>query len=224
MSDNQIAGAGNVSELTETAGEYNESDTYVFDPSKSNLMQHAKFELEAAGLFDEDADYNGALAHAVMELIETFARQEHSGFSAMMTIDLFSRLARYEPLTPISSNPDEWVNVFEEDGKPHYQNKRRSTSFSRDGGQTWYDIEDSSLNNGDTWYTQEDTDTYRNDVGLDPDPDFVLDAKVKHKMWDELYELQREHREQNNIPHDGSVFFDADLNRRLRAEREQAKG
>jgi hypothetical protein len=32
-----------------------------------------------------------------------------------------------------------------------WQNRRRSTTFSRDGGRTWYDIDDPSLDNGDTW-------------------------------------------------------------------------
>lgn len=117
----------------------------------SNLTEHAQFELIKAGLFDQDADYNGAHANAVMELVETFSNQHHSGASAALTLGIFSKLAQFQPLSPITSDPDEWTDVAEFNGSPLWQNKRRGTSFSRDGGQTWYDIEDESLNNGDVW-------------------------------------------------------------------------
>ena len=117
----------------------------------SNLVDHARYELERAGMFDSDADYGGALGGAVLELVEKFAEQGHSGMSAAMTIKLFYELAQYHPLGGITSDPSEW-NEFA-DGQ--WQNRRRSTSFSRDGGQTWYDIEDESLNNGDRWKHEE---------------------------------------------------------------------
>ncbi len=117
----------------------------------SNLIQHAQYEMQRAGLFDDDADYGGAHAHAVMELIKVFAAQGHSGMSAGMTIHLFTELASFRPLGPITSDPDEWGHVADTEDGPLWQNKRRSTSFSRDGGKTWYDTEDESLNNGDTW-------------------------------------------------------------------------
>ena len=121
----------------------------------SNLTFHAQQELTAAGIFDKDADYGGALGTAVMELIETFDKQGHSGMSAAMTLALFDKVARFENITPLTSNPDEWMNVSEISGSGTglWQNRRRSTTFSRDGGQTWYDIDDESLNNGDTWRT-----------------------------------------------------------------------
>lgn len=212
-------------ELTETAGEYSESET--FNPETSNLVQHARRELQRLGIGDEDADYGGALEGAVMELIEVFARQGHSGYSAAMTISLFTPLARFEPLGDITSDPDEWTEVFQEMGEPHWQNTRRGTTFSRDGGKTWYDIDDARLNNGDTWFSQEETDRYLNDLGLDPDPTLVIDTMVKGRMWDELYELQRAYREEHGLPHDGSVEFNPELNRNLRKQRdqrEQSKG
>ena len=115
----------------------------------SNLVDHARYELDLAGLGDDDADYGGALATAVMELIQMFADQGHSGASAAITIDLFAKLARFEPLTPITADAAEWADVSDISGTPLWQNRRRSTSFSRDGGVTWYDIEDESRNNGD---------------------------------------------------------------------------
>ena len=95
----------------------------------SNLVNHAKRELKAAGLYDEDSDYGGMLAKGVESLIRSFSRQGHSGFSAGMTITLFEKLARFEPLGPLTGEPDEWNEVA--DGV--LQNKRCSHVFFENG-------------------------------------------------------------------------------------------
>lgn len=118
-----------------------------------NLERHAKEELKLAGLLDKDSDYNGMIGKAVLELVKTFSKQGHSGFSAQWTLDVFNQVVSFKNLTPIGKSKDEWMDVAEmtADGKGMWQNKRRSTTFSRDGGKTWYDIDDPSLNNGDVW-------------------------------------------------------------------------
>lgn len=117
----------------------------------SNLVKHAEYELKLAGLLDKDSDYDGMLGKAVLELVKVFAKQGHSGFSAKQTISLFKEVANYKPLTPIGISEDEWMNVSENSTEPIWQNKRRSTTFSRNGGKTWYDIDNPKLNNGDDW-------------------------------------------------------------------------
>lgn len=117
----------------------------------SNLVKHAEEELKLAGLFDADSDYDGMLGKAVLDLVKVFSKQEHSGFSAHQTLKLFSIVAYYKPLTPIGTTEDEWVDQSEISSEPMWQNRRRSTTFSRDGGKTWYDIDDPKLDNGDTW-------------------------------------------------------------------------
>jgi len=107
-----------------------------------SLADHAFRELNEAGLFSKDSDYEGNIGHAVMELIDTFAEQRHSGFSAQMVIKLFTELSNWHTLTPITSNPDEWADVSEMSGRPFWQNKRDSRFFSNNGGETWYNIED----------------------------------------------------------------------------------
>lgn len=105
------------------------------------LIEYAKTELQIAGLFDKEGDfYEGATGKAVMELIEVFSKQGHSGMSAPIVADLFKRLANYEPLQPITGKDEEWGDVRDlGDGVPWYQNKRCSALF-KDGedGKPYY--------------------------------------------------------------------------------------
>lgn len=117
----------------------------------SNLTEHAKQELVMAGVFDKDSYYKGMIGEAVMELVEVFAKQGHSGFSASLTLELFNKVVNYKNLTPIGKTKAEWIDQSEASGEPLWQNKRRGSTFSRDGGKTWYDIDDPKLNKGDTW-------------------------------------------------------------------------
>lgn len=64
----------------------------------SNLVDHAQKELTKVGLFDKDSDYDGMLGEGVLELITVFAAQGHSGYSAQMTRELFSKLSNFEEL------------------------------------------------------------------------------------------------------------------------------
>lgn len=105
----------------------------------SNLVAHAKDELERAGLFREDSDYGGMLGDAVLKMVQQFADEGHSGFSAGMAVSLFERLARFEPLTPLTGADDEWTECEELNDKPMYQNKRCPHVFKE--GDHAYDIE-----------------------------------------------------------------------------------
>ena len=73
-----------------------------------------------------------------MALVKIFAEQGHSGYSAAMTTEIVTKLMRYEPLTPLTSDPSEWMEV--ESGKM-WQSIRKPSAFSKDGGQTWYDLD-----------------------------------------------------------------------------------
>jgi len=92
-----------------------------------DLVSFAKQELKIAGLFDKDSDYGGMLGDAVMELMKVFSKQGHSGCSASMTLALFQKVASYKPLTPLTFNEDEWVDV-----EHCFQNKRNSAVFKKD--------------------------------------------------------------------------------------------
>lgn len=94
----------------------------------SNLTKHAKNELNLAGLFDKDSDYGGELAKAVMELIEVFSKQGHSGASANRVISLFKKVALYENLTALTGKDEEWNNEIDE---TTYQNNRVCSVFRK---------------------------------------------------------------------------------------------
>jgi hypothetical protein len=107
----------------------------------SNLLTFAQDEMRRAGLYDADADYAGEIPKAVERMISTFAAEGHSGMSAELTLQIFEKVARFKPLTPITSDPSEWMDVSEYSGGPMWQNRRSPTVFSTDGGATWYDLD-----------------------------------------------------------------------------------
>lgn len=90
-----------------------------------STTEFAREELRRAGLFDKDSDYGGMMGDAVMDLVELFAAQDHSGFSASMAIQLFSLVASHKPLTPLTGDNDEWNEV----GDNTWQNRRCPTVF-----------------------------------------------------------------------------------------------
>lgn len=89
-----------------------------------NLEKYAESELELAGLFDKDSDYDGDVGKNIMQLIKVFAKQGHSGMSASMVVSLFQKLASFEPINSITGEDKEWVG----DGEL-YQNKRLASVF-----------------------------------------------------------------------------------------------
>lgn len=99
-----------------------------------SLREHAEREVKLAGLLDKDSDYDGMLGEAVIELADVFGKQGHSGFSAMLTLSIFEKVARFQNLTPLTSDPKEWTKVTDD----LWQNKRNSEAFSEDAGETWY--------------------------------------------------------------------------------------
>jgi hypothetical protein len=74
----------------------------------TTLLQHAKRELRAAGLFDPDADYDGAVASCATSMMEVFSAYGHSGGSKEQTLAVFEKIARGKPLTPLTGEDDEW--------------------------------------------------------------------------------------------------------------------
>lgn len=109
----------------------------------SGLRLHALRELKAAGYAPIGECEDGPdkwMQESVLELLEVFSKQGHSGFSAPHCIDLFKKLASYEPLVPLSGNDEEWMDVGEMSGYPIWQNKRCHHVFKEGDGKA-YDID-----------------------------------------------------------------------------------
>lgn len=110
--------------------------------AESNLVLHAQRELKAAGLYDADSDYGGMIGKAAEQIVAVFAEQGHSGFSAEITTAVVSKLMRFDPLTPLTNDPDEWMEVEGFGKLKAWQSRRNSSCFSNDGGRTYYDIDE----------------------------------------------------------------------------------
>ena len=105
----------------------------------SPWLDFAKRELYGVGYSpeDEDGDINKMMYDDIMELLTVFSKQGHSGFSAPYAISLFSKLANYKALSPLTGEDDEWNDI----GNETLQNRRCSAVFkdaNRFDGRPYY--------------------------------------------------------------------------------------
>lgn len=89
------------------------------------MYERAKYELTQAGYLDKDGDYGGMVGTAVLELLDVFRNQGHSGGSAAFVSTLFKKLVDGEVLTELTGADEEWEKV----GLNRYQNKRMTSVF-----------------------------------------------------------------------------------------------
>lgn len=130
---------------------------------KNNLVLHAERELDILLNNCEDEEGKEMQTHInkdILEIVETFSNQGHSGFSASYAIGMIQKLLNYEPITPLTGADDEWTKLdYNNDTK--YQNKRCSRVFKDANGQA-YDIEGKifSDDGGKSWYQSKDSRVY----------------------------------------------------------------
>ena len=111
----------------------------------SNYKFHAMNEFRAAGWLDEHGKYademQEMICNHVLKLLDVFADEGHSGSSAPYAINLFSKLAKFDPIVPLTGEDWEWNDVYEGDKSKIYQNKRCGAVFKsadRFNGQPYY--------------------------------------------------------------------------------------
>ena len=112
-----------------------------------NVVEYAKSELARISR-DEDG-MQDMMNRNILNIIEMFIKQGHSGFSADYTLSILERLLRFKPITPLTGEDDEWGEI----SNGTQQNKRCSSVFrnadgtaedtdgiivSDDGGITWF--------------------------------------------------------------------------------------
>ena len=96
-----------------------------------SYIEHAKREFVAVGYKPLDQDQedgpNKWFQENVLELLEVFDKQGHSGSSAPYVINMFNKLANFKPLCPIKGTDDEWNESLS--GGTGFQNKRETGVF-----------------------------------------------------------------------------------------------
>lgn len=102
------------------------------------LVEHARRELELCGQTAEDPAY----AQSIVAAVAAFASYGHSGGSAFFAVDQLTRLLRFEALSPLTCDPDEWCDVAEQAGRTLWQSRRNPQAFSTDGGSSYYLLEE----------------------------------------------------------------------------------
>jgi len=125
----------------------------------NNYEKHAMKEFRAAGWTDEHGKFKDEMQEAicthVLKLLEVFHGEGHSGSSAPYAINLFEKLAKFEPVAPLTGEDWEWHNVSSysnPDRGSVYQNKRCGHVFKDSTGA--YDIDGIIFYD---WYTREET-------------------------------------------------------------------
>ena len=109
------------------------------EKEESNYMKHAKREFQALGydLNDKEEGPDKWIMENVFELLEIFGKQGHSGSSAPYCVNMFQKMASFEPICPLTGNDEEWNEV----GEGVFQNNRCSHVFKESKYGKAYDIE-----------------------------------------------------------------------------------
>ena len=132
------------------------------------LITHAEKEMALA--WPEKDEMQDMVKKDVLQLIEVFARQGHSGMSAPYVLNVFQRLARFEPLSPLTGEDSEWTETS--DGI--FQNNRCSEVFKngKDGEAYWINGKLFREPNGCT-YTNKDSNVPVTFPWVKPEPEVI---------------------------------------------------
>lgn len=104
-----------------------------------NILSFAEQELDIIGMTgDSEDEINLAMRKHILHMVKEFSDEGHSGFSAPYAVSILQKLLMYEPLTPLTGEDSEWVDLMD-DGSM-LQNKRCSHVFKDSDGRA-YDIQ-----------------------------------------------------------------------------------
>lgn len=94
------------------------------------MLEHAKYELNLLLQKCEDEEelrMQKVMNDDILEIIEVFAKQGHSGMSANYAIRIITKLLKYEPILPLTLKDDEFVEI----ANGVFQNKRDFRIFKQ---------------------------------------------------------------------------------------------
>ena len=107
----------------------------------NNYKKHALREFKAAGWIDADGNYKDEIQETmcehVLKLLDVFSEEGHSGSTAPYALELFRKLASFEPLLPLTGKDDEWGEPFNDEGC--VQNVRDSAVMKDHNGAYYLD-------------------------------------------------------------------------------------
>ena len=107
----------------------------------NNFEKHAREEFRAIGWMDENGNFKdemqGMICENVLELLNVFAEQGHSGSTASYALRMFERLVEFKCIAPLTGEDWEWSDT----GHDVYQNRRCSSVFKNKQTGTCYDID-----------------------------------------------------------------------------------
>lgn len=100
-----------------------------------SVVEFAKSEMNRMWL--EADEIQDMVKSNVIELLEVFEKQGHSGFSAPYVLNVFNKLAMFKPIVQLTGEDSEWADV----GNGMYQNNRCPAVFKdgKDGDAYWLD-------------------------------------------------------------------------------------
>lgn len=137
----------------------------------SSSIEYAKSEL--ARITKDGDGLQDAINKNILDIVELFASQGHSGISAGYAMSILERLLRFKPLTPLTGEDDEWTEVSDKMGQRCFQNKRCSSVFKTTDTQgntiKVHDIDAIAYsdNGGLTWFT---SSSFRKNVTFPYEP------------------------------------------------------
>lgn len=124
------------------------------------MVEKAKYELDLIVKNckdDEERKMQEAINKDILDIVELFANQDHSGFTAEYAIPIINKLLRQSFVTPLTGEDDEWIEVT--DGL--WQNKREGAIFKQsdrfDGKAFYLDGKTFSDDGGKSFYTNRDS-------------------------------------------------------------------
>ena len=120
------------------------------------MISFAKEELRRLRSSDEPDEMQDMIDKHVLAMVQLFSDEGHSGSSASYSVAILEKVLRFEPVTPLTGDDEEWT-ILEYDDDMRAQNKRCSHVFRRADG-TAYDIEARIFQHEDgTCYTSRDS-------------------------------------------------------------------
>lgn len=177
------------------------------------MIEYAKRELDL--IVGECKDENSKniqerINRDILSLVEVFASQGHTGFTANYTLNILKRLLAFKPIKPLTGEENEWKDV-ELWGKERklQQNKRFGAVFRENfDNSTAYYSEGKvfSDDGGESWYVSKDSRVpvkFPFEVPNEPER-IILNSENINKLIDNMMERGRDYT-RNNEPYKSTI-------------------